>query len=154
MDDEVTLKLISLASAAVADADLYKKALTLTTDFKLEKQDIAVLMHIFNRTKMPQEQYEQYNKTLVMLKDRYLKLESDTINIILAEIETAKKLLTTGDRKSAEQIAESALERIPDESAPLLAPDTRLFLSSLALALSNRSSDTIAGTPPGTTTSI
>lgn len=125
VDDEVTLKLISLASAAVADADLYKKALTLTTDFKLEKQDIAVLMHIFNRTKMSQEQYEQYNKTLVMLKDRYLKLESDTINIILAEIETAKKLLTTGDRKSAEQIAESALNRIADESALALAPDAQ-----------------------------
>ena len=123
VDDEVTLKLISLASAAVADADLYKKALLLTTDFKLEKQDIAVLMHIFNRTKAPQEQYEQYNKTLIMLKDRYLKLESDTINIIFSEIETARKLLTTGDRKNAEKIAESALSRISDESASALAPD-------------------------------
>ena len=125
VDDEVTFKLISLAPAAVADPDLYKKALTLTTDFKLEKQDIAVLMHIFNRTKMPQEQYEQYNKTLIMLKDRYLKLEDDTINITLAEIETARKLQSTGDRKNAEKIAESALERIPDESALLLAPDTQ-----------------------------
>ena len=125
VDDEVTLKLISLAPAALADSDLFNKASILTTDFKLERQDIAVLMHIFNRTKISQEQYEQYNKTIVMLKDRYLKLEDDTLNITLAEIETARKLLSTGDRKSAEKIAESALGRIPDESAMNLAPDVQ-----------------------------
>ncbi len=124
VDDEVTLKLISLAPAALADAELYSKAQILTSDFKLEKQDVAVLMHIFNRTKISQEQFEQYNKTLLMLKECYLKLENDTINIALAEIETANKLLSTGDRKSAESIAETALERIPDDSAIVLAPDT------------------------------
>lgn len=123
VDDEVTLKLISLATAAVSDADFYKKTLLLTTDLKIDKNDIAVLMHIFNRTKVAEAQYPVFVKTLIMLKDRYLKLETDTIDLALVEIETARRVLSYGDRQAALKIAQSALSRVSDETFAYLVPD-------------------------------
>ena len=150
VDDEQTLKLISMSANAVADPDFFKKSSQLITEFKLEKPDIAVLMHIFNRTKLDQQQYEQFNKTLILLKDKYLKLENDPINIALTEIETARKLQSTGDRKTAIKLAESALERIQDESTIAIAPSAEhsldqkysgAFINALAYEILFNASD-------------
>ena len=121
--DETTAKeLMDSANSLFSVTNFEKRIKEFLSDFNFSAKEIITLIYVISRAKNRLSDINSFKETMLMLKEKYFKLDDDNNNRAFIEISIAKKLNILGDKTSSMKLAKDALDIISDQTTVKLRP--------------------------------
>lgn len=115
-------ELLESANSLFSENEFEKKLKDFLNDYKFSAKEIVSLIFVISRAKNRINDTATFRETLLILKDKFFKMDSDSSNRAFVEICIARKLECVGEKIMAKKLYDSVLDKLTDQSTIRLLP--------------------------------
>jgi len=118
IDGAAAGELIEKANSLFSENSLEIKLKTFLSKFDFGKNEILSLIYVISRIKNRISDTEKFREILLLLRDKYFKIDNSELNCAFVELGIAKKLVCVLEKQAAQKLLENVIEKVSSKSFP------------------------------------
>ena len=121
-ENGVAVRLMEDANSLLSEQDFEGKLQVFLSQYQFSSQEVLALIFVISRVKNRIADTKVFASVMTDLKERYYKMDSDSLNRAFVSLSIAKKLNMIGERESAAVFAAESYDNAGNNFASVLSP--------------------------------